>query len=211
VRSLLRSIPPYDPGPGIEIIDANRGFLVRPEPSNTSDEDWTLIYQKGPVIIHQGSASDEDVTADSLMMVAPSAATDGELVAIDGYYTGSMVRVHDAVTGANQSREIIASSRVTNTKVAIAVRHNFSPVPRGNVKYEVTPMLPHPYDEVYAISAAIRYATRRGQSRRRRQLVAEWRESFAAAKRYLSSNVADRGPSRTLPIDYSETDPYVDV
>jgi hypothetical protein len=197
----LKSISMYDLGPGIEILDGQQGMMVRPEPVLDGDQNWTLVYLKGPVLLHYGTAA--SVTSNTV--VAPATPTAGELVALDNYYAGSILRVYAADLGAPQTRVIESYNATTRT---FTLRTPFSTTPTGTVKYEICPALPEPYDGIYALDAAIDKCPSVGLFQQLQLLIARRRPLWSACKNYFASNVADRMPSRAARLTEDDIDPY---
>lgn len=202
VTATLRSIPLFDAGPGIVVLSEQRGFMIKPKPILDGPETWTMVYQKGPVRLHHAAA--RAVGAQTLTGQLPG--TDGgQMILNDNYYNGSLLMVYQADTGQEQVREIVdwdAKSMV------FQMRHAWEPLPTGDIKYEIRPILPPDYDDLYAMDVAIRILGRRARTRGRIGLKQDRNDLWQACKSYFLSNVADRGPSRILPYDPNEVDPY---
>ncbi|MHC4091111.1 MAG: hypothetical protein ACYSVY_12700 [Planctomycetota bacterium] len=204
VLSSMGTIPFFHPGPGCEIMSEQRGMEVRPTPDLTSDQDWTLTYLKGPILLHHATA---DGVGDQSIQLGTPATDAGELITTDDYYNGSLLRVYSADVGAGQTREVLDYD---GTARSCVLRHPWTPKPTGTVKYEVRPALPPRYDHLYAIRVALR------QMSKRRIVGAAWtgmkeeyKDQLNACLRYVTSNVADRGPTRTLPMRaIDDIDPY---
>lgn len=56
VLASLPSIPEYENIPGVQILSEQRGMMIKPVPRLDEDQDWTLIYLKGPVVLHNATA-----------------------------------------------------------------------------------------------------------------------------------------------------------
>lgn len=205
ILGTLGSVPFWEMETGVFIMSEQRGMMVRPVPNISGDEDWTLIYEKGEVKLHHATA--EAVTSFSLKMGFPGPDA-GEVVLTDDYYTGSLVGIYDATLGTQQVREIIGFQVAERT---FQLRHPFSPIPTGTVKYEIRPLLPEAYDDLYAIDVAIRVLGRRKGARGRTGLKEDRRDIWDACQSYFASNVADRPPQRISPYRPSEPDPYEDM
>lgn len=202
VTATLKSIPLFDSGPGVVVLSEQRGMMIKPKPTLNGDESWTLIYQKGTVRLHHAIAA--GVTEKTLTGATPGADA-GEMVLNDGYYNGSLLMVHDAETGQEQTREIVdwdAAGKVFH------LRHAWSTLPTGTIRYEIRPTLPTDYDDLYAMDVAIRILGRRSRTRGRVGLKQDRKDLWQACKSYFLSNVADRAPARLLPVNYDEVDPY---
>ncbi len=200
VEAQLNSIPFYSTESGVVILTEQRGILVKPTPVLTSVQTWTLCYLAGPISLHYataGAVNETTVTAGS------PGADAGDLVLSDGYYDNSMLRIYDAETGALQVREI---SKWNRKAKVFTLRHAWTTLPTGAVKYEIRPSVPPAYDDLYAMDVAIRIL---GQRRRGRSgLKADRNELWNACTGYFLSNTMDRAPERTLPIRHDEVDPY---
>jgi hypothetical protein len=201
VLETIGTIGEYEPGPGVVIISALRGMRVQPAPAISEDQRWTLVYQKGPIIIHDATAA--AVGTRSIKFGTPG-STSGEKIAVDGYYNGSLMRVYDATIGAPQTGEVVQHE---STRGLVLLRHVWQPTPTGTVKYEVAPVLPYEYDQLYAIEVALRNSQRR-RNRRWQDLLDQRKEMTNAAFNYFLSNTADRAPSRNLPPREWDDNPY---
>lgn len=205
LRGRLRSIGPHDSGPGVEILDGQRGCLIRPRPDSDLAGEWTLIFRKGPIQLHYARAA--SITAYALLSGAPP-TNGGELVRLPDYYAGSLIRVYQADSGAPQVRECIGNT-VGDEGVTLHFQSPWDPLPTGQVWYEVCPDLPLAYDSLYAMDVALLNAARRNTSIRiRAGLRDERSELWNACRNYFLSNISDRAPSRARPPDDSEDDPY---
>lgn len=202
VSARLPSIGIYDSGPGVEILSAERGMHVRPEPTIDGTQGWTLIYEKGPVPLHYAKAGG---VSDTALVGGTPGTSAGEFVLMDNFYNASMVRVYQAGTGAPQTREVEVFTAETRT---FKMRHAWDVKPTGEIWYEVRPALPSEYDHIYALKVAIMNCTRRQQSQRKRELQRDYKEAWFACINHFNSNVADRGPGRTLPYMDTRVDPY---
>lgn len=202
VVSSLDSIPMFDRGPGVKILSGEQGMLVVPKPSMNEGDEWTLIYQKGPVRLHHATAL--GVTAKTITAGTP-AADAGELILNDDYYIGSLLRIHEAATGQEQVAEVVSWDA---TGKVFHLRHPWNTLPTGTVQYEVRPLLPADYDELYAMDVAIRVLGRRARQRGRAGIKQDRDDLWRACKNYFISNVADRGPARITPLNRYEPDPY---
>lgn len=196
----LPSVPHYSLSAGIEILEGRRGFRIKPRPTLGANADWTLRYLKGTIILHNATV---DGIGTNWVRGKPPGTDGGTLVKIDDYYKGSIIRIHDGDTGVPQERECTGSKADSQTFV---VRHDWDPIPSGNLKYEISPTLPHPYDSLYALDVAIRILGRRARSGHRRELISERAQLWEACRNFFLSNVSDRGPSRILPVSADE--PY---
>lgn len=202
VTGTMRSIPLYDRGPGVQILSEQRGMIIVPKPVLNESEDWTLIYQKGPVRLHHATAA---VVGEKTLTGSTPANGAGEFVLNEGYYDGSLLMVYEATAGQEQIREIVSSDPASKV---FHLRHAWGTLPTGTVKYEIRPILPPDYDDLYAMDVAIRVLGRRNRNRGRLGLKADRKDLWEACKSYFLSNVADRAPARLLPPDPNEVDPY---
>lgn len=202
VDARMKSIPMFDDGPGIEILSAERGAILRPEPVLTEDQDWTLIYERGPVLLHYAKATaigDQSLT----LGVPPKDA--GQIVRIDDYYNNVLLRVYQATLGAPQTVEVADYAAESNT---CTLRHPWTTKPTGEVWYEVRPTLPEHYDVAYALYVAAQKCTPRRQDALKRELLIDYRRVWNACLSYFNSNVADRGPARMNAYPGDDIDPY---
>jgi hypothetical protein len=190
-------------GVGIVVLDSQRGFEIRPTPDIGDDQSWVLVYQKGPILIHNGTAA--AVTANTLTLAASPATNGGEIVALDDYYNGSMVHVYSATAGAHQVAEI--TDYVASTGV-LTLRHNWATTPTGTILYEIMPTVPVEYDDIYAIRVAMRNCNRREQARRWANLKRDFDALWEAVKSWALANVSDRPSERVVPDIPYQLDPY---
>lgn len=201
VLGRMPTIPPYHPGPGIIILSEQQGFIFKPTPTVTAD--WTLMYLKGPVGLHAGTAA--RVGSSSLTAGAVNADS-GELVRLDDWYNGCLIHVYEADSGARQTRECDDFDGASGT---FHVKHPWSALPTGNVKYEIRPHTPPDFDEIYAIDVAIKNATRRHNQRWRDLLAGQRAELWNGCLNYFTSNTMDRGSGRHMtPDEAAQPDPY---
>jgi len=190
----LRTIPMSSPGPGIELLNANRGMVIRPNPVLPGDEDWTLVYEKGPVLTHYAQA---EAIGDQHIKFGTPGDDAGELILNDDYYNGSMVEVYEAETGNLQTIEI--EDFVSDSKTAY-LRFPWSPKPTGEtIMYQIRPVLPENYSNIYALRVAALYARSQGFPIKARSLDSEFNAQFAACAAYFASQTFDRAPSRHEP------------
>lgn len=281
VVSQLPSIPEYETGvSGVQILSEQRGMMIKPTPSLDEDQVWTLIYLKGPVILHNatgtspknlpssqsvsgyvcsstqiakgdsftkgmigetvtfhGGTSDgttREITAatadyiefadsgavdytsfsvsgDWCWIVAGTPATDyGTVIKMDDYYVGSLLRVYDATAGYPQTREIIDwyEDPTTIGEWHFKLRHPWSTVPTGTVKYEIRPAIPQDYDRLYAVDVALMQLDGRINAIRKAQLEKKRRKLLQACRSYFDRNVADRQATVSSPPDSTSQDPY---
>ncbi len=204
VEGILQSIPEhYRAQVGVVVLSADRGFEIRPMPRLDADETWTLVYQRGPILIHHGTA--QAVTDNTLTLATSPDADGGEIVGLDDYYNGSMVHVYSATAGSYQTAEI--TDHVASTKV-LTLRHDWATNPTGTIKYEIRPVIPTEYDDVYALRVAMRNCSRREQARRWNHLRAEFESLMEGVRSWVLQNVSDRPNERVVHDLTLGVDPY---
>lgn len=202
VRAEMGTVPIYDSSPGIQILDAQRGFRIQPIPRISSDQRWTLTYQKGPVKLHYAKA--DGITERSIGLGIPGQGC-GERIETERYYDGSCIRVFSADTGYPQTREIEYHNAKSG---ACFVRVPWMPLPTGEVWYEIAPEVPEEYDSVYALAVAIQNASRRRNPDQRKEIEIELVKKMAACRSYWASNTKDRAPQRIIKTRTDAIDPY---
>lgn len=207
ITDILRSRPLYGSRYGVQILTSSRGFRVYPPPVLDADEDWTLLYQRAPGLLHHALSS--GISANSLSLGTPESSDDGSVVLIPGYYNGCEVRIYDGPYGP-QSR-VVGDFTVSNGKGTLHFTFPWDPVPVGSVPYEVCPTLPYPEDQIYALDVAIRILSRRRQFDAVKQLSTERRKSWDAALQYILSNVSDRTPAPLNPMDVEDWMPSGEI
>lgn len=196
VSAILKTKHVHNTDTGVILLTAQRGIEIDPVPIFSSDQDWTLIYQKGSVIHHYGTAS--HVTPFSLTSGEVSVGT---LQRIDNFYAGSMLKIFDADTGAPQTREVISSQGQAGS---FQFRHQLDIIPTGKIWYETVPALDEGLDSLYATDVAMAIMATRKLSRQRSLLMSTRMELFSAAKDQFMSLTTDRGPERVLVEDPNE-------
>lgn len=194
------TISEYEPGPGVLLLSEQRGMIVRPTPSLDAAQTWVLVYQKGPVTLHYAQAAKFTINA---VQKGTPAADAGSIIAMDDYYNGSLLRIYDGSTGVPQTRQIVDYEA---SRGVFVVSPPFSPTPTGTLKYEICPMVPPEYDQIYALDVALMNSSRR-RNRRWADLERQRRILWNAVSNYYLSNTADRLPSRNFPPS-DEIDPY---
>ena len=205
VGSFYPSIPAFHPGPGVEILSAERGFQVRPEPTLSANQDWTLVYEKGPVILHYAKSAG---VGDRSLQAGTPGVDAGELIRANGYYNASLLHVYQADHGNHQVREIIGFNADPATPT-FTLRHPWSPKPEGDVWYEIVGALVEPYDAIYAMDVARLVATSRRNFALRAGLSDDRREMWAGALSFYGDQVTDRQPTRMRPAHPAgQVDPY---
>jgi hypothetical protein len=207
--SRLRSLDMYNSGPGVEVLDGQRGCLIRPCPTSTWAGNWELVYRRGAAKLHYAEAG--AVTETTL--VAGTPATDcGEVVKLKDYYAGCLVRIVSAANpeAAGQIRECVGSE-LDGSDLVLTVAPGWDPVPEATdspdvpVVYEICPELPDHLDSLYAMDVAILNARR---FRIRAELREERHELWQAARNFYTDNVSDRQPERILPPRPDAQDPW---
>jgi len=197
VTAILKTKQVHNTDVGIILLTAQRGFEVDPVPVFSSDQDWTLRYQKGSIIHHYGVAS--HITKMSLTAGETSVGT---LQRIDNFYAGSMLKIFDAETGSPQTREIISSQGKPGS---FQFRHPLDMIPTGNkIWYETVPPLDEGLDSLYAYDVAMAIMATRKLTRQRQLMMSTRMELFTAAKDQFMSLTTDRGPERVLVEDPNE-------
>lgn len=197
VQFIIRSKPFYGSEYGVDIITASRGFRLSPPPRLDADQDWVLIYSRSTDLLHYAQTPSKP--GSRTIFSGTPGTNAGELVLIDDYYNGMGLRVYSASTGVPQEMEI-EFYRVLGDRGIFNFRHPFSPIPTGDVWYEIMPVLPYPYDSIYALDVALLALNRREKPIKANSLIRDRRREWASCKSYYLSNVTDRGPSRTLPL-----------
>lgn len=207
VEARLGSLATYDEGCGVRILGGGRGMQINPRPSNFLVGDWTLIYRKGPIRLHNSTLASLNGDGDEFTSTTP--ATDGgELVLLDNYYAGSVVRIYSASTGAPQER-VVASSAVSGAQVVFTLALPLDPIPTGTIKYEIVPELSESVDGLYAYDVALVACSRRMGFSRRAGLMQDREMLWRSAKGMYNAAVADRQPERSRPPNPYE-DPVYD-
>lgn len=196
VSATLKTKHVHNTDSGVILLTAQRGIEIDPVPIFSSDQDWTLIYQKGPIIHHYGIAS--NITPMSLTSGEVSAGT---LQRIDNFYAGSMLKIFDAETGAPQTREVISSQGAAGS---FQFRHPLDILPTGKIWYETVPALDEGLDSLYSYDVAMAIMATRKLTRQRQLLMSTRMELFTAAKDQFMNLTTDRGPERVLVDDPNE-------
>lgn len=198
VEDRFGSKPYFDGGRGAEIISQERGMRIYPIPTS-DDSGWTLIYMKGPIRTHYATAA--NVGASTITLGTPPTDA-GTVCKVTDYYVNSMVRVYDGTIGAPQSCDVVAQSASADMgEITLHLRHPWMPKPTGNVKYEFRPELPDDFDAIYALMVAMDNMPRRNNPTRYRMLQRSYQDLWDGCRSWVLSNVADRAPTRTLPIN----------
>ncbi len=207
ILNTLPSVPLYSTEAGVQIIEQQRGMLLQPMPVLNADENWTLVYQKGPVRLHYAQA--DGVGTQTLTAGTPPTDA-GELIATNDYYNGSILHVYRADIGTEQTAEVIDFDANTSPPV-FHLRHPWNPIPTAKstgVWYEISPAVPNGYDAIYATDVALKLLAPRAKPRLRAALIQDRRAQWGACRSFFLSNVADRMPERMLPVDRDDVDPY---
>ena len=211
IEKRLRSIPYYAEESGVVILSGYRGMRIKPVP--TLSETWALVYQKGPIVhfcANLAAGNIGDVSSGAFVLVTPAVTPiEGEIVRGENYYVGSLIRVYDQ---SAQSTNPFGHPQVKEVDTFTASSGNFefrdawSPALEANAKIETVPTLPEGLDSIYALDAAIKILARRGKVNHRRELIEQRAELWNACKNWAYDLVADRGPTRTMPLDMDEPD-----
>ena len=205
VLSRIRTKPLYDESYAVEVISGNRGIRISPVRFQSANEDWVLIYTRGPGLLHYANA--KSVEGSTVVSEGVTDDIQGRLVTIDDYYNGLELTIYDAEEGAPQTREILTSRAKGRT---FHVRHPFDPV-KGSIKYEIRPCLPQQHEDLFAMDVAILYLGIRGRSDKVNDLVRHRQKMWIAARAFFYSNVAARGPERLRPINREDLIPSVEI
>lgn len=207
VDMALSTMPMHDRGPGIEIISAQEGFVVRPNVDSSIAGDWTLTYIKGPVVLHRGTVDTLSADGKTLTGNGTIPTDGGELVKLTDYYNGSMVRIYSATTNAPVT-DVVEDFAMSSTKPVFTLRHGMLPAPTGTMLYEVCPLLPPNYDDLYGIDIAMANSGRRGRFRAAGDIRVRRAALWAACKQHFESNTTDRAPQRQPEVVYAEPEIY---
>lgn len=189
---------------GVEILSSTRGFRLRPLPVLSGDQTWTLQYLRGPGHLHYAKVEEFNPTQEALVSVGPANEQAGELILKDDYYNGLELRIYQAAGGAPQTREIL--KYVAKSKTFI-LRHAFSPPIEGEAWYEITPCLPEPYDEIFAIDVSQKKLRQRGRLDLAESLLRTRNQHWEAVKKWVLSNSADRGARKVASVQRSDFTP----
>lgn len=197
-RDIIRTKPFYGQKYGVDVLTSSRGIRLDPAPILSADQDWTLLYLRSTGILHFAKAFAVSETSVTSGIPGDDA---GEVVLVPDYYNGMELNIfREDKKAAPQRREILKFSVLDGTKGTFHLRHPFSPIPQGDVWYEINPVLPWPYDSIYAMDVALLTLPRREKPGKAASLLKQRDKKWVAAKQYFLSNVADRGPSRTTPL-----------
>ncbi len=152
------------------------------------------------------------IDANWCWVLAGTPGTDaGEIVKLDGYYAGCLLRVFAATSGAPSAPKTVLAFEqdpVTSTIWHFKLRAPWATVPSGSTQYEILPELPYPHDSLYAMDVAMLASSRRDGIRKRAGLALDRHEIYEAARSYFMNTTMDRQPSRILPPRYVKPDPY---
>lgn len=208
IMETMKTIAPWDKGRrGVVLMTPERGFRVQPVPQMTEEQTWTLCYQKGLIHPHWGSfaATGSNVGPNFLRFPASIPDAQGYLVKHPQYYAGEVLRIIDAGTGGGQSIEV---SNFSVGTLQCDLRHNFSPVPTGQIKYEIGGFFPEGLDKIVAVTVALSKTPMADRAEQRSLLMKEFKELYAACSHYFNSQTADR-PHRPDPSYADSTvDPF---
>lgn len=195
ILTRLRSKTFYDEKAGVTILTGNRGIRIDPLPTEASE--WVLVYLRGVGELHYAEASD---VSDLSLTTGTPPADAGRVIPQNDYYTGMEIRVYDARVGAPQIREVTRFSVTGEDMGVFHIRHPWTPKPEGDVWYEVRPVVPPEFDEIYGLDAALRVLTLRGSSEVADRLLKYREQAWQSCRGYFESNVMDRGPTRIRPL-----------
>lgn len=187
--SRMRTKAPYKCRYGIEIITAHRGFRITPAPYDTTP--WVICYVRCPGKLHDALAS--EVSSKTLITGTP-AEDHGEVILLPDYYNGMEVR--ELTYG--QTREIVGS-KIFDNRMTLQLRHAWDRLPPQDTPYELRPILPPQYEDLYAMDAAILELNRRRLFDAATSLKTDRTKMWNAARSYYASNTMDRGPERLSP------------
>jgi len=191
VMETMGTVAPWEYGRGVILMTQQRGFRVKPVPTLTEDQVWTLCYQKGPIHPHYATfESDAENVGPSFLRIPASVSADqGTVVRWPDYYVGEVLRILDASAGAGQFIEVSAYNPKNGQ---CTLRHDFRPTPSGTIKYEFGSFLPEGLDKIVAVSVALANTAVADRTEQRSLLTKEWKELYAACSHYFNSATADR-------------------
>lgn len=177
---------------GITISSVQRGFKVTRVPIIAEEsQEWTLMYQKQPIVLHWSS---DGQALNSLLVKMPASipAEQGQIIRSSNYYVGELLHViGDA--DSNQSVE------VTNYVPAAGVLTLREPLvassPSAKIKYEFRTFLPRGLDKLIATSVALGKTSDRTDPVKHRMLIRERRKFLRAARNYFRTATQDRVPA----------------
>ena len=215
VTKYLRSKSFYKDIHGVDILSSERGFRLFPPPSITEDQEWTICYLRAPGYLHYAKAA--RVSADGKAVVSGTPPDDGgELYLVDDYYNGVELRIYASDNNAHPQTRVVSDFVITGSSLrkqegVFHLREALSPVPEGNIYYEICPTVPLRYDKIYALSAAIAELRRRDKHVKAESLEKEWRKKWVGCTAYFSSNTLDRGPERLHPLKPEDMMPMNEI
>lgn len=205
VLEVIRTKQYYEGRYGVDILTADRGFRLFPPPGlRYTDATWTLCYLRSPPLLHYAKA--ESVAADGKTLVSGTPPEDGgEVHLIDDYYNGVELRVYNSGNRGDPQVRVVTDFVVTQRgrlkpEGVFHLREALSPVPSGDVWYEICPTVPLKYDRIYAMIAAIPELIRREKYTKAAELKKTRRERWSACVKHFSSNTMDRAPARIHPM-----------
>jgi hypothetical protein len=191
----LGTAPFYRNSRGVMLLSSNRGFKM--PYTVTSEQDWTICYLRGPVRMHFAKAA--SVKAKAVIAGTPGTYA-GELLTVPDAYNGSELTIYSAAFGAPQTR-VVEKYIVDQTGVCTFIlRDALSPVPTGEVWYEINLTLPREHLRLYALDVAIANLPSREEGGKASELISLRRKAWAAAQSFVTANTADRGPARNRPL-----------
>ena len=206
ILDILRSKTFYEDGTGVEILTSTRGFRLFPAPSITADQEWILCYLRSPGRLHYARAG--SIASKGLSTGTPP-ASGGELILLDDYYNGTEIRIYQAGNNAApQVNTVTDFKRTSSGRGTFSLRYEWDPMPTGEIWYETLPTVPRKYESIYMLDVAMKVLERRGKIERLGSLIARRRRLWGHCKQHVISNVSDRPPQRTRPLqakDYVAT------
>lgn len=104
VLSSLPSIPEYENVPGVQILSEQRGIMIKPVPELDEDQNWTLIYLKGPVILHHATAGTVANMPTSQVLTAYSVTT--TKITLADAFTAAMIGETVTLSGGSLSETV---------------------------------------------------------------------------------------------------------
>lgn len=204
VISRLPSIPDWSNGPGVIISSPELGFRIRPVPTLSSNETWTLRYQKGPIVLHYG---DGVYTPGNFRLQATLPAEQGERIDIENYYANEVMHFPGPLQSGIDTTVSCSEVTAYNPITQICTFRNAPAYPGTGVRYEFRTILPRGMDKLIALSVALNQTANRVDSDKRKLLKDEWNDLWSTAKGFVKRMARDRGELRPLNY-YDRVDPY---
>jgi hypothetical protein len=195
ILDVIKTKPLYGTTYGIEILTATRGFKLDPPLNVTEPQDWVLKFLRSPGELHFAFVEDKDIKPKSVQMGTPPSDGGNAYPDVDDYYAGVELRIFQADVGVGQVRDVTDFKNGT-----FILRHEFSPLPQGNVGYEIAPSVPRRYDSIYALDAAITQSIDREKFTKANALRLKRSQQWDSIRGLVVSNTMDRGPTRLKPL-----------